>query len=96
VAGALTEAVRPPGGTDAPVELSLTGGKDSRLVAAALTAARVPFRARTHGFADHPDGVVAGLIAGRLGVEHTVTRPRLPPWMPWPPPNSSAGWPRAA
>ena len=36
----------------------------------------MPFRARTHGFAGHPDVVVAGLIAGRLGVEHMVTRPR--------------------
>jgi asparagine synthase (glutamine-hydrolysing) len=81
VAGALTEAVRPLGGADAPVELSLTGGKDSRLVAAALAAARVPFRARTHGFAGHPDVVVAGLIAGQLGVAHTVTQPR-PPGVP--------------
>jgi hypothetical protein len=38
----------------------------------------VPFRARTHGFAGHPDVVVAGLIAAELGVEHTVTRPRPP------------------
>jgi hypothetical protein len=45
VAGALTEAVRPLDGADAPVELSLTGGKDSRLVAAALAAARVMNRA---------------------------------------------------
>jgi Asparagine synthase len=81
VAGALIEAVRPLGGAEAPVELSLTGGKDSRLVAAALAAARVPFRARTHGFAGHPDVVVAGLIAGQLGVEHTVTQPR-PPGVP--------------
>jgi len=78
VARALTEAVRPLGAVDPPAELSLTGGKDSRLVAAALAAARVPFRARTHGFADHPDVVVAGLIAAKLGVEHTVTRPRPP------------------
>jgi hypothetical protein len=78
VAEALTEAVRPLGGAGAPVELSLTGGKDSRLVAAALAAARVPFRARTHGFAGHPDVVVAGLIADRLGVEHIVTHPRPP------------------
>ena len=78
VAGALTEAVRPLGEASAPVELSLTGGKDSRLVAAALAAARVPFLARTHGFAGHPDVVVAGLIAAGLGVEHTVTRPRPP------------------
>jgi Asparagine synthase len=78
VGAALFEAVRPLGEANAPVELSLTGGKDSRLVAAALTAARVPFLARTHGFAGHPDVVVAGLIADRLGLEHTVTPPRPP------------------
>ena len=59
-----------------PVELSLTGGKDSRLIAAALTAAKVPFRARTHGFASHPDVIVAAMIARQLGVEHVVTEPR--------------------
>ncbi|HWN01112.1 MAG TPA: hypothetical protein VNO54_29020, partial [Streptosporangiaceae bacterium] len=42
------------------------------------TAARVPFRTRTHGFASHPDVVVAGLIARKLGVEHTVTEPKPP------------------
>jgi Asparagine synthase len=78
VAEALIEAVRPLREAAAPVVLSLTGGKDSRLVAAALTAARVPFLARTHGFAGHPDVVVAGLIAERLGVEHTVTEPAAP------------------
>jgi hypothetical protein len=75
VAEALTEAVRPLGEGAAPVRLSLTGGKDSRLVAAALTAAGVPFLARTHGFASHPDVIVAGLIATRLGLGHTVTEP---------------------
>ena len=59
-----------------PVELSLTGGKDSRLIAAALTAAQVPFRARTHGFASHPDVIVAAMIASKLGIEHVVTEPR--------------------
>jgi len=78
VATALVEAVHPLGQAAAPVELSLTGGKDSRLIAAALTAAGVPFRARTHGFGHHPDVVIAGMIAGRLGVEHTVTEPRRP------------------
>ena len=76
VAAALVDAVRPLNG--AQVELSLTGGKDSRLIAAALTAAGVPFRARTHGAADHPDVVVAAMIAGKLGVEHVVTEPRPP------------------
>jgi hypothetical protein len=86
VAGALTEAVRPLGGAGAPVELSLTGGRDSRLVAAALAAARVPFRARTHGFAGHPDVVVAGLIAGRLGRTWPAWRhrPRRWPAARWP------------
>ncbi len=74
VAAALTDAVRPLG----DVELSLTGGKDSRLVAAALVAAGVPFRARTHGFAGHPDVIVARMIAGRLELEHTVTEPAAP------------------
>jgi len=78
VAAALTEAVRPLAHAAAPVELSLTGGKDSRLVAAALAAAGVPFRARTHGFDRDPDVIIAGMIAGRLGIEHTVTEPRPP------------------
>jgi hypothetical protein len=76
VAAALVEAVRPLGERGVPVELSLTGGKDSRLIAAALTAARVPFRARTHGFANHPDVIVATMIADKLGIEHVVTEPR--------------------
>jgi len=78
VAAALVDAVRPLGKERGPVELSLTGGKDSRLIAAALTAADVPFRARTHGFARHPDVVIAGMIAERLGLEHTVTEPAIP------------------
>src|SRR5580704_16908796 len=76
VAAALVDAVRPLGERGVPVELSLTGGKDSRLIAAGLTAAQVPFRARTHGFASHPDVVVAAMIAGQLGVEHVLTEPR--------------------
>jgi hypothetical protein len=78
VAAALVDAVRPLGEPSVPVELSLTGGKDSRLIAAALTAAKVPFVARTHGFASHPDVIVAAMIASRLGVEHVVTQPRAP------------------
>jgi asparagine synthetase B (glutamine-hydrolysing) len=78
VAGALVAAVAPLRDAGGPVELSLTGGKDSRLVAAALVKAGVPVVARTHGFDDHPDVVVAAEIARRLGIEHVVRTPAAP------------------
>jgi len=78
VAAALVDAVAPLRDAGVIVELSLTGGKDSRLIAAALTAAKVPFRARTHGSARHPDVVIAAMIAERLGIEHVVTEPKPP------------------
>ena len=58
--------------------LDLTHHKDSRLIAAALIVAGVPVVARTHGFADHPDVVVAAEIARRLGIEHLVRTPAAP------------------
>ncbi len=78
MAEALVAAVSDLVKTGQPVELSLTGGKDSRLVAAALVAAGVPVVGRTHGFADHPDVVVAAEIARRLGIEHIVRTPAAP------------------
>jgi hypothetical protein len=78
VAEALVAAVAPLRDADGPVELSLTGGKDSRLIAAALVKANVPVVARTHGFDDHPDVVVAAEIARRLGIEHVVRTPAAP------------------
>jgi asparagine synthase len=78
VAEGLVAAVAPLRDAGAPVELSLTGGKDSRLIAAALVKAGVPVVARTHGFADHPDVVVAAEIARRLGIEHVVRTPAAP------------------
>ena len=78
VAAALVAAVAPLREAGQPVELSLTGGKDSRLVAAALVAAGVPVLAKTHGFDGHPDVVIAAEIAKRLGIEHTVTTPAAP------------------
>ncbi len=58
-----------------PVQLSITGGRDSRLVAAALHGARVPFRTHTAGLADHPDVVLGSRVAGLLGVGHVVYPP---------------------
>jgi hypothetical protein len=78
VAAALVAAVSDLVKTGQPVELSLTGGKDSRLVAAALVAAGVPVVGRTHGFPDHPDVVVAAELARRLGIEHIVRTPAAP------------------
>jgi hypothetical protein len=78
VAEGLVAAVAPLRDAGTPVELSLTGGKDSRLIAAALVKAGVPVVARTHGFADHPDVVVAAEIARRLGIEHVVRTPAAP------------------
>ena len=78
VAEGLVAAVAPLRDAGGPVELSLTGGKDSRLIAAALVKAGVPVAARTHGFEDHPDVVVAAEIARRLGIEHAVRTPAAP------------------
>jgi hypothetical protein len=78
VAEGLVAAVAPLRDAGSPVELSLTGGKDSRLIAAALVKAGVPVVARTHGFDDHPDVVVAAEIARRLGIEHVVRTPAAP------------------
>ncbi len=76
VAGALVAAVTPLRDASAPVELSLTGGKDSRLIAAALATAGVPVRARTYGFPDHPDVVLAAQVARELGLPHEVAEPK--------------------
>ncbi|MGP4023161.1 asparagine synthase-related protein [Actinomadura sp. 3N407] len=54
------------------VTLSLSGGRDSRLMAAALSAAGVPFGASTHGFADDPDVILGGRVAAALGIGHRV------------------------
>ena len=78
VAAALIGAVAPLREGGKSVELSLTGGKDSRLVAAALVKAGVPVRARTHGFADHPDVVIAAEVARVLGIHHDVRVPAAP------------------
>lgn len=57
------------------VVCDVTGGRDSRLVAATLHAAGIPFRARTRGVPDHPDVIVAIQVANALGVPHERVAP---------------------
>jgi hypothetical protein len=57
---------------DGPLDLPITGGKDSRVVLAIALAAGLRDRLTlfTRGYAGHPDVVVGALIADRLGVPH--------------------------
>ncbi|MBV7696809.1 asparagine synthase C-terminal domain-containing protein [Streptomyces sp. TRM70350] len=73
LAEALIRAAAPIARHGEPVRLALSGGRDSRLMAAVLKAAKVPMVATTHGFADDPDVVLATRIAKRLGIEHRVS-----------------------
>ncbi|WP_185844946.1 asparagine synthase-related protein [Nonomuraea sp. WAC 01424] len=74
-ANALLANVAPLRDLDEPVNLALTGGRDTRILAALLHAARVPFRVTTNGLDSHPDVIIAREIAARLKVEHTVIAP---------------------
>ncbi|MER7128617.1 asparagine synthase-related protein [Streptosporangium saharense] len=76
LADALLAAVRPLRNTVEPVRLSLTGGRDSRLLAALLHRADIPFVTATSGHDDSPDVVLAGRVAQALGVRHSVARPK--------------------
>ncbi|GAA3584168.1 hypothetical protein GCM10022419_077480 [Nonomuraea rosea] len=75
LAEALVATVAPLRELAEPVNLALTGGRDTRVLAALLHAARVPFRATTNGLDPHPDVVIARRIAARLNVPHTVIAP---------------------
>lgn len=77
VADRMRAAVEPLIENPDPVRLTLTGGRDSRLIAALLHGAGIPFRAFTSGFDHHPDVVVARQVAAALGVAHEVSAPSL-------------------
>jgi hypothetical protein len=69
---------------DSPLDLPITGGKDSRAVLAIAVAAGLRDRLTlfTRGYAGHPDVVVGERIAARLGVPHRREPPLgsdLPP-----------------
>lgn len=55
-----------------PLDLPITGGKDSRVIVAVALAAGLRERLTlfTRGYASHPDVVVGAAIAERIGVPH--------------------------
>lgn len=58
-----------------PLTIGLTGGKDSRLIAAGLNYLKIDFKTQTNGFLTSPDVVVAEKIARQLNIEHKVRTP---------------------
>lgn len=61
------------------VTASVTGGKDSRLVVAAMHAAGVDFSTSTSGFPEHPDVRIGREVARLLGVRHENNVPGARP-----------------
>jgi len=75
IAAALVRAFDPISGTD--LNLALTGGRDSRLLAAALmNRPDIRVNTSTMGIDDDPDVVIARLISRIMGVKHQVAAPR--------------------
>lgn len=74
VAELFADAMTPMRETSQPIQLGLTGGKDSRLLAAALKAAGAPFKTFIvdYGEANAADVCASIDVAARLGVEHEV------------------------
>ncbi len=63
--------------TDGPIDLPITGGKDSRVVLALCLAAGLKGRLRlfTRGYAGHPDVIAGAGIAAALGLPHRREAP---------------------
>lgn len=59
------------------INLGLTGGRDSRLLAATLKCAGIDFETYTFGFLDHPDVIIAKQIASILNINHRVDVPKI-------------------
>lgn len=59
------------------VSAAITGGKDSRLVVAALHAAGIKFDTYTNGLPESGEGVVGRAVASALGVPHRLGIPAM-------------------
>lgn len=64
-------------GADGPIDLPITGGKDSRVILALCIAAGLKDRLRlfTRGYAGHPDVIAGAGIAAALGLPHRREAP---------------------
>lgn len=62
---------------NAPIMTGLTGGKDSRVILLALLANDYNINTHTTGFKDHPDVIVAKLLAEKLNVPHKINDRKL-------------------
>lgn len=60
---------------DNVLKVGLTGGKDSRLVVAAMNALDLNFETSTNGYDDTADVIIAKKIANQLGLPHRVVIP---------------------
>ena len=76
IGNALIGAMRPLQGST--LHLSITGGRDSRLLAAALyNLDNIDVRTATSGTTDHPDVFLGSLIAEKLDWQHKVVQPNV-------------------
>ncbi|MRG85080.1 asparagine synthase-related protein [Salinibacillus xinjiangensis] len=58
-----------------PINAAITGGKDSRLIVAALKYINADFKTYTFGYDENPDVIVGKKISDLLQLEHSVTTP---------------------
>lgn len=73
VASGLTSSIAFVPGVDPHSFMGVTGGKDSRVVAAAMASSGSPFKAITGGLSEHPDVIVAERVTEILGIPHLKT-----------------------
>ena len=74
----LLESVRALRTFGKPIELGLTGGKDSRLLAAAFEYTGVEIQTFSVGWENHPDVILGRKIAERLKLNHMSISPSVP------------------
>ena len=70
-------AVRPYLNSDAKIEIGITGGRDSRLLFAALKHAGANFSAHTIGVEGHPDVDLGKMIAEQSGIPHRIVNKNM-------------------